>query len=227
VDFANEPGHRASRQFECGWPFRPQTAEDIAIRVQELARRLGAIDPAFGQVRPDPGMRKFREGDLGAVIDMTPSELADLIERRGRFDPPKFPAAVSSQGYSMLYRNDRLDFTHLSIGVGAGSCELGANRNRISISPDRDHPLWRNLDHGIQVIDAMAEGWGAQWASAYAWRGRDEGGVRPWLAWTSEPLRLEPTPPYIQPYPYPFALDNVALPAEVRPWRGGELRIWP
>ena len=227
VAFADEPGHRASRRFECGWSPRSQTARDIAARVQELARRLGAIDPAFGQIRPDPGMRKFRQGDLGPIVDMTSSELADLIERRGRFDPPKFPALVSTQGYSTLYRNERLDSSHLSIKVSAGAYERGANRNEIWVSPDRDHPLWRDPERGIQVLDAMTQGWNVDSASAYAWLGRDQGGVRPWLAWIAEPLRLEPVPPYIQPYPYPFASDSVPLPAEVRPWRGGELRIWP
>ena len=227
ADFAEEPGHEASRQFECGWSAREQTAEDIAARAQELARRLGLIDPAFGQVRPDPGSRKFREGDIGPILDMTSSELVDLIERRGRFDPPRFPADVSDQGYSILFRNDRLDPSHLSIRVGAGAYERGANRNEVSVSPHRDHPLWRDPQFGIQILDALAEIWDAEWASAYAWLGRDEGGVRPWLAWTSEPLRVEPVPPYIQPYPYPFSRDDVPPPAEVRPWHGGELRIWP
>jgi hypothetical protein len=226
MTFADEPCHRSSRRFDCGWSVRRETAADIAARLQELARRLATIDPAYGLIRPDPGMRKFRPGDLGPILDMTSGELTDLIERRGRFDPPRFPAPVSPQGYDMMYRNDRLDLSHLSVKVGAGGFGVGANRNEIWVWPDSDHAVWRNVERGTQVLDAMAECWDAEWASAYGFKASNEG-IRPWLAWTAEPLRLEPVPPYIQPYPYPFALDNVPLPAEVRPWHGGELRIWP
>src|SRR4051794_22262308 len=104
--FADETVSDIHRDFECGWAVRKQTAADVADRVQHLARRLGAIDPAYGRIRPSPGMRKFRLGDRGPILDMARAELADLIERRGRFDPPRYPAPVSPTGYSVLYRND-------------------------------------------------------------------------------------------------------------------------
>jgi hypothetical protein len=58
--FADEPTTYSGRRFDCGWGERRETAADIAVRAQELAERLGTIDPAFRLIRPDPGMRKCR-----------------------------------------------------------------------------------------------------------------------------------------------------------------------
>jgi hypothetical protein len=234
MPFADEPTPYAGRRFICGWAERRQTAADIAARVLELASSLGAIDPEFGRFRPDPGMRRFHADDMGPVADMTKAELAALIERRGRFDPPQFPAPVSSEGYSILYRNDRLDSSHLSVTVHAGAFEHGANENNIWVWPDSDHPLWRDPERGIQVLDAMVEIWSPEWAIAYARKIQPpvailEGPspVRPWLVWTAKPLESGSKPPYRRPYPHAFPLDDAGPPAEVRPWSGGELRIWP
>jgi hypothetical protein len=224
-------GHR----FECGWSDRPQTAADIADRVMLLARRLGAIDPAYGCIRPDPGMRKFGPGDLGPIIDMQPPELAGLIDRGGRFDPPKPPAPVSPTGFSVLYRNDLkgVDPSFLSLSVRAGRYGLGGMENRVELRPDTKHVVWQDLGRGIEVLDAMVEAWGPEWACAYALvefdseDGELESRARPWLAWMVQPLQPRPNPPYVRPYPAPFPLDHAGAPAEVRPWRGGELRIWP
>jgi hypothetical protein len=233
--FADEPTVYSGRRFNCGWSERQQTASDIALRVQELARQLEVVDPAYGLIRPDPGMRRFRPGDAGPVVEMTPAELTDRIERRGRFDPPRFPAAVSSEGYRMLYRNSRLDSSRLSVKVAAGAYEPGANENTIGVWPDDDHALWRDPERGIQVLNAMVEAWEPEWAIASGYPGTPplvralEGPspVRPWLSWTAKPLEPRPNPPYRRPYPYPFPLDRAGPPAEVRAWQGGELRIWP
>ena len=176
-------------------------------------------------------MRKFREGDLGPIVDAPPAELADRIERRGRFDPPRFPAPVSSQGYSLLYRNDRLDSSHVSVNVKAGVTEYGANRNEAWVWPAVGHPIWREPERGIEVVEAMVEVLDAEWAIAFAYPERRsmEGPspIRPWLAWTAKPLQPRPNPPYLRPYPSYFPLDFAGPPAETRPLRGGELRVWP
>jgi hypothetical protein len=232
--FADEPTTYSGRRFDCGWGERRETAADIAVRAQELAERLGTIDPAFRLIRPDPGMRKFRPGDAGPIVEMTAVELSDRIERRGRFDPPRYPAPVSSEGYSSMYRNDRLDTSHLSVKVGAGASEPGANRNEIWVWPSVDHSVWRDPERGIEVLSAMVETWNAEWAVAFAHPKKTPVGVlegssplRPWLAWTAKPLKPRPNPPYRRPFPHGFPFDEAGQPANIRTWRGGELRIWP
>lgn len=237
MTFAEEPVGFAGRRFECGWSERPQTAGDIAARVQDFARRLGLIDPASGRLRPDPGMRRFRPGDLGPIIEMTTAELGDLIDRRGRFDPPRFPTPVGPTGYRVLYRSDHLvrDPSSLTVSIRAGENGPGWRENRVDVRPDVEHPIWRDQELGIELMDAMVGVWKPEWACAYARTTElppPEGGegrshVRPWLAWTAKPLQPRPVPPFNRPYPSPFPLDDAGPPAKVRAWRGGELRIWP
>jgi hypothetical protein len=234
MDFANEPVGYSGRRFECGWPGRPQAAADIAGQVMHLAQRLGTIDPAYRLLRPDPGMRKFRPGDLGPIVDMKPAELADLIDRHGRFDPPEPPAPVSQTGYNVLFRNDLkgTDLASLWVTVRAGVFGAGSMENRVGIRPHNGHELWRNPERGLEVLDAIVEVWNPLWACAYALVNvpeDDEIGsrARPWLAWTARPLQPRPNPPYARSYPAPFPLDDAGPPAEVRSLYGGELQIWP
>jgi hypothetical protein len=228
MPFANEPGHYGDRVFGCGWPDRQQSAADIAGRAQQFAQRLDAIDPAYGRIRPNPGMRKFRPGDVGPLLEMAPAELADLIDRRHRFDPPRLPAPVSPTGYNALFRNNLMgvDPSHLSVTIRAGIYGRGGGENGVEVSPHVDHPLWGDIERGVQVMDAMVPCWDAEWASAYRYiPGHEPPRERPWLAWTARPLQPRPKP--LRPYPYPFPLDYAGPPAEVRRWHGGELRIWP
>jgi hypothetical protein len=233
--FADEPVGYSGRRFECGWSARRQTAAEIADGVRQTARRLGKIDPAYGRIRPDPGPRKFRPADLGPILDMAGAELAELIERGGRVDPPAYPAPVSPEGFDLLYRNDLkgLDPSFVSLSVRAGQYGQGWTENRIGLRPEATHEVWRDTRQGIEILDAMIETWSPEWACAYALvRSRSEENetgsrARPWLAWTAKPLQPRPNPPYGRPYPAPFPLDDAGPPAEVRPWHGGELRIWP
>lgn len=236
MPFADEPVEYHDRSFQCGWSERPQTAADIAAQSQELASRLAPIDPAYGRIRPDPGARRFRPGDLGPILDMDVRSLADLIDRRKRFDPPRFPKPVSPTGYSVLYRNDSVgdDLSYLGVLIRAGQYGPGWVENTVQTWPTIEHPLWRDLGAGIAFMDAMVQIWNPEWACAYARIPEPPADivvgpspVRPWLAWTLKPLRPRPVPPFNRPYPYPFPLDEAGPAAEVRPWRGGELRIWP
>jgi hypothetical protein len=233
--FSDEPTRYAGRRFECGWSERPQTGAELAYGVQEQARRLAEIDPAYGRIRPDPGARKFLVGDQGPVVDMHTAELADLIERGGRLDPPTYPSPVSSMGYSVLYRSDLrgLDPSYLALSVRAGRYGSGGVENRIGLQLDTEHAVWRDPERGLHVLDAMVQAWNPEWAIAYATvtvlatDGEITSRARPWLAWTAKPLRPRPNPPYARPYPAPFPLDDAGPPAEVRAWHGGELCIWP
>lgn len=226
----------SGRRFECGWSDRPQAAADIADRVIGLARGLGHVDPAFGGLRPDPGARKFRVGDQGPVVDMAPASLADMIDRRGRFDPPRFPAPVSPAGYNLLYRNDLMgrDPSFLFVSVRAGRHGPDWPENRVDVRPSAEHSVWRDPERGLLILGAMVDIWKPEWACAYystavlsSENNEVSSRVRPWLAWTAKPLQPRREPPYARPYPAPFPLDDAGPPAEVRPWRGGELRIWP
>jgi hypothetical protein len=235
MPFADEPVGYTGRQFECGWSDRRQTAAEIADQIIGLAQRLGAIDPAYGRIRPDPGPRKFHPSDLGPIVDMDPAELAALIDNRGRFDPPKAPAPVGPGGFSLLYRNEvkGIDPSFVSLSVRAGRYGPGPQENRVGLRPDTKHEVWRDPECGLEVLDALLDTWNPEWACAYALvHGRSESGeadshARPWLAWTLKPLEPRPNPPYVRPYPAPFPLDRAGLPAEVGAWRRGELSIWP
>jgi hypothetical protein len=166
---------------------------------------------------------------------MAAAELAELIERDGRFDPPGYPAPVSPEGFNLLYRNDLggLDPSYVSLSVRAGQYGQGRVENRVELRPDTKHELWRDPERGVEILDAMVETWSPEWASAYALvRSRSEQNevgarARPWLAWTAKPLQPRPNPPYGRPYPAPFPLDDAGPPNEIRAWRGGELCIWP
>ena len=234
--FADEPVGYHARRFLCGWGARQQTGAEIADRLQQLERGFGKLDSEFGRIRPDPGMRRFRPGDRGPIVDMPLAELAELIERRGRFDLPKFPAPVGPIGYSLLYRNDVTgsDPGFLSVALDVGRHATGDLENQIDVRPDTEHPLWRDLGKGLEILDTLVEAWDPEWAHAYASVGvstseTDERmeRIRPWLAWTAQPREPGPNPPYSRPYPVPNLLVDAGPPAEVRAWRGGELQIWP
>jgi hypothetical protein len=233
--FADEPVEHGDRCIDCGWSVRPQTAADIAARVQQLARRLAVIDPAYGRLRPDPGMRTYRPGDLGPIVEMTTEMLEDLIDRRGRFDPPRFPAPVGQTGYRLLYRGDfkMRNPSFLSVSVRAGQYGTGWVENVVKVWPDVDHPMWRFPEIGLQVLEALVDVWDPEWACAYGapveLRPEDNeiSRSRPWLAWTAKPLQPRPNPPYARAYPYPFPLDDAGPPAEERQWHGGKLQFWP
>ena len=235
--FADEPVDYLSRCFECGWSACPQSALDIAAQVQSLARRLAAIDPAYERLRPDPGLRTYRAGDLGPIVDMETTALAELIDRRGRFDLPRYPRPVGPQGYSVLYRSDHRQRhpSFLSVSIRAGQYGEGWRENRVHASPEPGHRVWRDPELGIQVLDAMVETWVPEWACAFSHttelppsgEGVGKSRIRPWLAWTAKPLQPRPAPPFNRPYPHPFPLDEAGPPAEVRAWQGGELQIWP
>jgi hypothetical protein len=236
MSFADENVEYDGRSFVCGWLERPQTAADIATRSQDLARRLSAIDPAYGRLYPDPGARRLRPGDPGPILEMETESLADYIDRRERFDPPRFPEPVSPTGYHFAYRNDCMGNDPSSFGmiIRAGQYGPGGVENRAEAWPAIEHPLWRDVGAGIMFMDAMVQAWKPEWACAYSRPpalpiaiSQGPSPVRPWLAWTLKPLQPRPDPPFRRPYPYPFPLDDAGPPAEVRPWLGGELRIWP
>jgi hypothetical protein len=233
--FADEPVSYTGRRFECGWDDRRQTASEIADRLVWFAQRLGTIDPAYGQIRPDPGPRKFRVGDLGPIVTLQRTDLVASIDKE-RFDPPAAPRPVGPGGFSLLYRNDVMsnDPSFVVLLVRAGRYGAEYSTNRVQLRPETKHELWRDIDRGAEIMDTLVETWEPQWACAYALAhsqlaADEESGskARPWLAWTERPVQPKRASPYDEPYPPPFPLDHAGRPAEVRSLRGGELCIWP
>ncbi len=227
--FADIPSDYGDRTFVCGWPDRADTAADIAARAQRFARRLEAIDPAYGRIGHDRRGKTLRPDNGPPVVDMSPHDLAEEIDRRDRFDPPKFPSPVSPAGYDVMFGNEAKKSCPSDLGVMIrvgvyGSCGY---ENYLTAWPHQHHSLWQDVDRGIQFLEAIVEPWDATWGAAYRLLQIEPGvmRLRPWLAWTAEPLQPRPSP--LRPYPAPFPLDQAGPAAEIRSWRGGELSIWP
>jgi hypothetical protein len=235
--FADETAYYVNRHLVCGWGARAQSAIEMAARAQKFAQRLGAVDAAYERLRPDPGLRTYRPGDRGPIVEIETTVLADLIDRRGRFDLPPYPAPVGPHGYHVLYRSDHAKRhpSALSVSISAGQYGDGRAENQVEVSPELDHEIWRHPDLALQVFDAMADIWAPEWACAYAFMGEypvpgeqpSKPRTRPWLAWTAKPMQPRPVPPFNRPFAYPFPLDQAGPPAEVSQWRGGELQFWP
>lgn len=236
--FADTPSDYGMRKFRCGWPDRRESAADIAARAQRFARRLEAIDPAFGRFGHDrrsesedilPDLEDLLSDYNGPITSMALNELAEEIDHYDRFDPPPRPAPVGPAGYSSTFGDEAVTYdpSKFAFTLNAGVYGGGRPENCIEAWPHPTHPLWRDIERGVQFLEATVECWDAKWGCAF--QSIFDGGrnmrIRPWLAWTAEPLqsRLEP----FRPYPYPFPLDDADPPAEVRPWRGGQLSIWP
>ncbi|WP_293907068.1 hypothetical protein [Phenylobacterium sp.] len=222
--FTNETNYY-SRKFECGWSLRAEDPVAIAARVQALARRLGDLEPAYGEMWPLLAARAIRPGrDPGPVLEMSAEDLGALIDRRARFDPPRYPHPVGKEGYNLFLsaNRNRYDTLCIDMGVSAGVYGDGANRNRADIGLHNESPVSRDPELALRVLYSLVETLGAQWACARAYI-QPEGGAgddsrRPWLAWSAAGLEAPP---------FPFSDEEAGPPAEVRSERGGDLLIWP
>jgi hypothetical protein len=230
--FADEQRH-IGRRFFAGWPYRQEDAHSVAQRIHTMARGLAKVHTAYGELWPFLAIRKLRPSDPGPVLDMPADALADLIDRRCRFDPPKLPAPVGPSGYSIVLANNRPGPRGSDPLYCGGSFKVGIYGtgpfNEIDLEFHDASPLWRNIDEGIEIVDALRDAWGAEWVSASAHIPAWEEGKRdrPWLAWLAKPLSPFPTPPYWYAVPHPFPFDHAGPPAIVRAEFGGELKIWP
>src|SRR5213083_2780074 len=125
--FADEPDHY-DRSFFGGWPSVRMDARAIAERVQEVVRRLSLVEPTCGELRPILATRAFRPEDPGPVLELATGQLAELIDRRARFDPPRRPAPVGPDGYSVVFGPNRRwsDPLRISLTVRAGQYREGS-----------------------------------------------------------------------------------------------------
>jgi hypothetical protein len=89
------------RWFTSGWGPRAETAEEIARQLQVLARELRRCEPDLSPLWLQFSSRATRPTDPGRLDEMDLDDLARLIDRRCRFDPPQLPAPVGPWGYSL------------------------------------------------------------------------------------------------------------------------------
>ena len=210
-------------KFKCEWGPRRESALQIAARLHELNRRLAIVEPEHREIWPLFAARAIRPGrDPGPLLDMTVEELGDLIDRRARFDPPRFPAPVDGSGYALVATVTRigLDPLDVSISLHVGSTKY---RNEARVDYNDQSWIWRDGGACLLVIQALVEAMEPEWACAVGVLDEEAEGdpadefapySRPWLAWTAPGAEL---PHWIRPT-FP--------PAEVRAAFGGELRIW-
>jgi hypothetical protein len=230
--FAEEIDHD-SREFICGWSLRAETAEQVAMRIHRFARRLAEIEPRCGDLWPLFAARRLRRDDPGPVLNLSLTELAGLIDRRCRLNPPPPPAPVDPEGFLVTLAGHPDQWSGLVPGLNIWA---GASRppseNHVKLAADLESPLWRDEALGLFVLHALIDVWDAEWAAAYAsigWideEGWALGRDRPWLAWTAKPLQPRPVPPYSRAYPYPLPFEEAGPASEVRQAYGGELQVW-
>lgn len=206
-----------------GWPSRAEGPDSIAARLQQMARLLADAEPAYGELWPF-GVRATAPGP---VLTLDPKDLARLIDRRARFDPPQTPAPVSPEGYHLSLVNDRRapDPLYARLRVDAGSYRDVA-RNAVELQVQPNGPGWQDERLVRRLFDEVISIWDARWAVIWH-RRADYERVWQWprFVWAAEPLTAQPLP-YDSPYPFPFPFDDPPTSRTRHPQFGGELEAW-
>lgn len=222
MSLADKPEYE-SRRFLCGWAPRREGVLAVASRLQAMAARLESIEPGLGQLWPQFEMRGIRPADPGPLLALSEEDLARLIDRRGRADPPAPPAPVSAGGYQVSLAGLRGG----RIGVGYGGniwveSSLYSLEQPVRLSFDIDDPIWRSPETARRILFALVDAWSAHWAAATAFVGlgvRDDGEsmaeTRPWMAWAATGHQV----------PKHWVSDG-GKPIDVRSEQGGRLRTW-
>jgi hypothetical protein len=213
-----------------GWPSRAETSESIAARLQLMATSLAEIAPAYGELWPFFAMRALRPKDPGPLLALAVADLATLIDRRARFNPPQRPSPVGRDGYWISLGNNRRpqDPLYASLKVQAGVYrDDTANAVELQVNPNG--PAWQSDELVRRAFEGGLQLWSAEWGAV--WHGRaEEGddGVRHWprLAWTADRFKSHSAPPYIWEYPFPFPFDRPPDATSAHPSLGGELEEW-
>lgn len=207
-----------------GWPSRAESAGSIAARLQQMARLLAEAEPAYGELWPFG----VRASAPGPVLTLDLQDLARLIERRARFDPPQMPKPASAEGYYLALVNNRRgpDPLYARLRVQAGIYR-GAGRNSVELEVQPNGPGWQDGEFARRLFESAIGIWDARWATIWHRRADDE---RVWqwprLAWAAERLTAQAVPPYISPYPFPFPFDKPPVLTTTHPQLGGVLEEW-
>jgi hypothetical protein len=221
--FARDEEHY-KRSFDCGWGPREETALEVARRVRGLIERLVEVEPGHGEIWPLFVARNPKRGrDPNPVLEHTVEALGDLIDRRARYDPPRFPAPVCETGYQLIFAARRpMDPLYLEGSVHAGnqSPPLSWNPpNKADLEYHLDHRIWSDERLALQVLSALIDTLQPDWACATAGVSATETDERPhkrpWLAWRAAGREIPE-----------FYVGRGGPPREVRAHRRGELSIW-
>jgi len=216
MTFATDTAGRP-KFFKFGWETRSEGPPEMARRLQMLNRQMMEIEPEWRDLWPLFAARAIKPGrDPGPILDLTPEDLAHLIDRRARYDPPPYPSPIDREGYSLLTTVLRNGYDPLGVTVRFSTAYEGArlNDNEVDLEPNVASPLWEDLDRALQLFLGGIEATSATWALNVAFMG-PEIPYRQLMVWTAEGAKA----------PSKFA-NGVTSPSEVRPHLGGELRIW-
>jgi len=217
-----------SYRYLWGWPSRAETAESIAARLQRMATSLAEVEPAYGELWPFFAMRALRTSDPGPLLALSVADLATLIDRRARFDPPQRPSPVGQDGYWISLGNNRRPHDPLYAGlrVQAGVYRDGAE-NAVELEVNPNGPAWQSDELMRRAFEGGLQLWGAEWGAVWH-RRAEEDGVQQWprLAWTADRFKSHSVPPYIWEHPFPFPFDRPPDSTSAHPRLGGELEEW-
>lgn len=225
--FAQEDGH-FKRSFLLGWRARREDATCIARRLKCMTAGLAAIQPAWGLLHPQWVMRGPRPSDPDRVLELTIEDLARIIDRRGREDPPPAPEPVSSWGFGIVIQGELpgKDPLHIGGSVHAGRwCDDFPNE--VEVMFPASSPVWSDVAMGLRVLEVAIEAWQPDWAGAHGFGGGDpepSHWCRPWLQWAREPR--QPLPEYPPPCLGTYDPRFDSRPHETREVWGGVLKIW-
>lgn len=217
-----------SYSFLWGWPSRAESAESLATRLQRMARLLADVEPAYGDLWPRFGARGLRPTDPGPLLALSVDDLATLIDRRARFNPPQRPAPVGSGGYWVLVSNNRRprDPLYVSLKAHAGDYTDNAE-NAVELELNPNGPGWRSEQLMRRTFEGGLALWSAKWGAVWH-RKADDVSVkqRPRLAWTADGFKSHPVPPYWREHPFPFPFDDPPASRETHRQLGGEMEAW-
>jgi hypothetical protein len=166
-------------------------------------------------------------------------DLAAWIDKKCRFDPPRPPAPVSADGFSVpLGTLPKAPVERPSgASIRAGVTKF-AHDNHVELGFFNEAPIWRDQDLALAIMRVIADAWDAEAVAAWAFATSSvddipDGGTvetrhRPWLAWTRRPLKPWPiVAPYYRPFPYPFPFEEAGPPLRVLADGDSKLEIWP
>lgn len=190
-----------------------------------MVRELRRCEPELSPLWLQFSSRATRPTDPGRVDDLALEDLARLIDRRCRFDPPQLPAPVGPWGYSLyLGGPPSLDPTRrLDVSIHAGATNNAWPGNGCVLSFLPDAPVWQSAARGLAILRAVVQAWEPDGAGGYARPlPRDDEPhdpappVRPWLTWNRDGGDYEF-----------YKFRDVGEPALVQSELGGLLRVWP
>lgn len=213
-----------SRWFACGCAPRQEGVLKVAARLRSMAAGLDAIEPGLGPFWPQFEPRRLRPSDPGPLTALSDEELARLIDRRARADPPAFPAPVGPGGYHFALGTGR----KRGDGVACGGSVWVENlryqsEESVRITIGVDSAVWRSAETTRRILFLLVGAWAADWATATAHisLGLQKNGVlvaemRPWMAWVGPGRHLPDS-----------WVEDAGPPNEVRAERSGRLSTWP